>query len=89
MFQIENLFFVVSEMIRKRKRNHFLRRDDVVKNDRFEISITNSRKQQNVFSNNANFESIEFFKADVKLKQFLISIKSEIRFKILTNREQF
>ena len=88
-FQIENLFFVISEMIRKRKRNYFSRRDDAVENDRFETFVTNSRKQQNVFSNNADFESVEFFKTNVELKQFLISIKNEIRFKILTNREQF
>ena len=89
LFQIENLLFVVSEMIRRRKRNHFSRRDDVVENDRFETSVTNSRKQQNVFLSSANFESVEFFKTDVELKQFLISIKNEICFKILTNREQF
>ena len=88
-FQIENLLFVVFEMIRRRKRNHFSHRDDVVENNRFETSVTNSWKQQNVFSNNASFESVELFKTNVKLKQFLISIKNEIRFKILTNREQF
>ena len=88
-FQIENLFFVVFEMIRKRKRNHFLRRDDVVKNDRFETFVTNNQKQQNVFSNNADFESVEFFKTNVEQKQFLILIKNKIRFKILTNCEQF
>ena len=76
-------------MIRRRKRNHFSRRDDVVKNDRFETSVTNNRKQQNVFSNNTNFESVKFFKINVELKQFLISIKNKIRFKIFTNREQF
>ena len=88
-FQIENLFFVVFEMIRRRKRNHFSRCDDVVENDRFEISVTSNRKQQNVFSSNADFEFVELFKTNVELKQFLISIKNEIRFKILTNREQF
>ena len=76
-------------MIRKRKRNHFSRRNDVVENDCFEIFVTNNRKQQNVFSNNTDFEFVEFFKTDVELKQFLILIKNEIRFKTLTNREQF
>ena len=76
-------------MIRKQKRNHFSHRDNVVENDRFEISVTNSQKQQSVFLNNTNFEFVEFFKTNVELKQFLISIKNEIRFKILTNREQF
>ena len=76
-------------MIRRQKQNHFLHRDDVVENDRLETSVTSNRKQQNVFSNNADFESVEFFKINVELKQFLISIKNEIRFKILTNREQF
>ena len=89
LFQNENSFFVVFEMFFKRKQNHFSRRDDVIKNDRFEIFVTNDRKQQNVFSNNAVFEFNEIFKTNIKLKQFLISIKNEIRFKIMTNREQF
>ena len=76
-------------MFFKRKQNHFLRRNDVVKNNRFEISVTNNRKQQNVFLNNTNFESAEFLKTNVDLKQFFISIKNKICFKIVTNREQF
>ena len=77
-------------MLRRRGQNHFSRRDDIVEIDRFEFLITNDRKkQQNVFSNSAFFESVEFFKTDVDLKQFLISIENETRFKIVTNREQF
>ena len=89
LFQIENLFFVISEMIRRQKRNDFSRRDDIVKNDCFEIFVTNNRQQQNVFFNNENFEFVKFFKTNVELKQFLILIKNEICFKIVTNREQF
>ena len=88
-FQNVNLFFVVFEMFRRRKQNHFLHRDDVVENDRFEIFVTSDRKQQNVFLNSADFESAEFFKTNVKLKQFLISIKNETRFKTVINRKQF
>ena len=51
--------------------------------------VTNNWKQQNVFSNNADFKFVEFFIINVKLKQFLSLINNEIRFKILTNHEQF
>ena len=42
-----------------------------------------------MFLKNAIFEFNEYFKTDVELKQFLILINNEIRFKIITNREQF